>query len=189
MTTPYLKSHTAYSECHARAHDKRARVRALLWGSTILLSSFWGSGTALAQESSPGAAEESREIVVTAQRREQAAIDVPIAVSVVSGEQIEDLNLSTFTSIARQPPNFNITYERGANAAPDLSIRGVRGDGSTARVNESSVAVYVDDVYLGDENSLAGQMFDVERVEVLRGPQGTLFGRNTTGGLVQFVSA
>ncbi len=98
-------------------------------------------------------------------------IDVPISVSVVSAEKIENLNLSTFTSIGQQTPNFNITFERGANAAPDLSIRGVRGDGSTARMNESSVAVYVDDIYLGDENSLAGQMFDVQRVEVLRGPQ------------------
>lgn len=156
---------------------------AMLLGSTACVL-FVPSGQAMAQQS-----EEIRDIVVTAQRREQAVIDVPISVSVVSAKEIQTLNLSTFTSVAQQTPNFNITYERGANAAPDLSIRGVRSDGSTARVNESSVAVYVDDVYLGDENSLAGQMFDVERVEVLRGPQGTLFGRNTTGGLVQFVSA
>ena len=156
---------------------------AMLLGSTACVLLMPG-GHAMAQQR-----DESEEIVVTAQRREQAVIDVPISVSVVSAEEIQNLNLSTFTSVAQQTPNFNITFERGANSAPDLSIRGVRGDGSTARVNESSVAVYVDDVYLGDENSLAGHMFDVQRVEVLRGPQGTLFGRNTTGGLVQFVSA
>jgi iron complex outermembrane receptor protein len=132
---------------------------------------------------------DTNEIVVTAQRREQAVIDVPISVSVVLAQQVDNLNLSTFTSIAQQTPNFNITFNRGSNATPDLSIRGIRGEGSNGRLNESSVAVYVDDVYLGDESSLTGQMFDVERVEVLRGPQGTLFGRNTTGGLVQFISA
>ncbi|ATE66559.1 TonB-dependent receptor [Rhizorhabdus dicambivorans] len=168
-----------------RAAPRRAwqSTTAMLLGSTACLLVI-PSGEALAQQR-----EGSGEIVVTAQRREQAVMDVPISVSVVSAAKIQTLNLSTFTSVAQQTPNFNITFERGANSAPDLSIRGVRGDGSTARVNESSVAVYVDDIYLGDENSLAGHMFDVQRVEVLRGPQGTLFGRNTTGGLVQFVSA
>src|SRR3546814_10072826 len=63
------------------------------------------------------------------------------------------------------------------------------GDGNVSRLNESSIAVYIDEVYLGDESALAGQMFDVERTEVLRGPQGTLFGRNTTGGLVHYISS
>lgn len=168
------------------AVGSRKVLAALLVRSAIVAPSALGGGVAFAQD--VGGAELT-EVVVTAQRREQAVIDVPISVSVVTGEDIRDLNLSTFTSIAQQTPNFNVTFERGANAAPDLSIRGIRGEGSTARINESSVGVYVDDIYLGDENSLTGQMFDVQRVEVLRGPQGTLFGRNTTGGLVQFVSA
>lgn len=175
-----------FLETGSKNRSSRKLIAALLAGAAIALPSLTGGGEASAQESN---VQDGGEIVVTAQRREQAVIDVPISVSVVSAEKIENLNLSTFTSIGQQTPNFNITFERGANAAPDLSIRGVRGDGSTARMNESSVAVYVDDIYLGDENSLAGQMFDVQRVEVLRGPQGTLFGRNTTGGLVQFVSA
>ncbi|MCP3731413.1 TonB-dependent receptor [Sphingomonas sp. MG17] len=173
MVTNYLK-----------LRSRKALVTILL-GSSILVG-----GQAFAQDGGAKSAESAEdEIFVTAQRREQAVIDVPIAVSVVDAEKVEDLNLSTFTSIAQQTPNFNVTFTRGGNAAPNLSIRGIRGDGSTARVNESSVAVYVDDIYLGDENSLTGHMFDVDRVEVLRGPQGTLFGRNTTGGLVQFVSA
>jgi iron complex outermembrane receptor protein len=153
----------------------------LLAGSAIVIPSLLCSGAASGQELA--------EVIVTAQRRDQAVIDVPISVSVLAGQKVEDRNLSTFTSIAQQTPNFNVTFSRGANATPDLSIRGVRGEGSNGRVNESSVAVYVDDVYLGDESSLSGQIFDVQRVEVLRGPQGTLFGRNTTGGLVQFISA
>ncbi|MCP3733080.1 TonB-dependent receptor, partial [Sphingomonas sp. MG17] len=156
-------------------------LAALLMGPAIVVPSILAGSAAFAQESG--------EIIVTAQRREQAIIDVPISVSVVSAEKVEDLNLSTFTAIAQQAPNFNITFNRGSNATPDLSIRGVRGEGSNGRLNESSVAVYVDEIYLGDETSLSGQMFDVQRIEVLRGPQGTLFGRNTTGGLVHFVSA
>src|SRR3546814_12923031 len=64
------------------------------------------------------------------------------------------------------------------------SLRGIEGDALSARLNESSIAVYSNDVFLGDESSLNAQLFDVERIEVLRGPQGTLFGKNTTGGLV-----
>src|SRR3546814_14516657 len=92
-----------------------------------------------------------------------------------------------FAAIANQVPNFTVSLSRGA--IPDFSIRGVSGDGNVSRLNESSIAVYIDEVYLGDESALAGQMFDVERTEVLRGPQGTLFGRNTTGGLVHYISS
>ncbi|WP_176488955.1 TonB-dependent receptor [Rhizorhabdus dicambivorans] len=170
-----------FSDAHLKSKGSRRALAAMLMRTAIVVPSILAGGAAFAED--PG------EIIVTAQRREQAIIDVPISVSVVSAEKVENLNLSTFTSIAQQTPNFNITFNRGSNTTPDLSIRGVRGEGSNGRLNESSVAVYVDEIYLGDESSLTGQMFDVERIEVLRGPQGTLFGRNTTGGLVHFVSA
>lgn len=169
------------SRVHLVRHQKT--LNRLIKGSLLVATILINVRAVLAQEQAPG------DIIVTAQRRDQAVIDVPIAVSVLSSKQVENLNLSTFTSISQQTPNFNITFRLGSNSPPDLNIRGIRGEGSFSRVNESSVAVYVDDVYLGDESSLSGQMFDVDRVEVLRGPQGTLFGRNTTGGLVQFVSA
>src|SRR3546814_5615973 len=86
-------------------------------------------------------------------------------------------------------PGFNVTSERGENAPPSFNLRGIEGDALSARLNESSIAVYSNDVFLGDESSLNAQLFDVERIEVLRGPQGTLFGKNTTGGLVHFISA
>ena len=171
-----------FSKDRPKRARSRKRLASLLARSALIAPCVLGGGAAFGQEVSD-------EIIVTAQRREQAVIDVPISVSVLDERKVDTLNLSSFTSVAQQTPNFNITFSRGSNATPDLSIRGVRGEGSNGRVNESSVAVYVDDVYLGDESSLAGQMFDVQRVEVLRGPQGTLFGRNTTGGLVQFISA
>ncbi len=165
-----------------RVRDLKTLISATVAAVPLVLA----AGPAFAQESG---ASVSDEIIVTAQRREQALIDVPISVSVVPAETVRELNLSTFTSVATLAPNFNITQARGGNTVPSLTIRGIRSDSNDGRVNESSVAVYVDDVYLGDESMLSGQMLDVERVEVLRGPQGTLFGRNTTGGLVQFISA
>ena len=174
------------SEGFSKRYGTRKKLVSLLLHSAIVAPCILAGSAAFAQETAQE--KQAGEITVTAQRREQAAIDVPIAVSVLTEEKVQTLNLSTFTSVAQQTPNFNVTFQRGGNAAPNLSIRGVRGEGSAARLNESSVAVYIDDVYLSDESSLTGQMFDVQRVEVLRGPQGTLFGRNTTGGLVQFIS-
>lgn len=130
---------------------------------------------------------QEQEIIVTAQKREQSIMDVGIAVTALSGEELRDQGLQNFAAVAEQVPNFTVSVSRGA--IPDFNIRGVSGDANLSRLNESSIAVYVDDVYLGDETALAGQTFDVERAEVLRGPQGTLFGRNTTGGLVHYISS
>lgn len=140
-----------------------------------------GAMPALAQE------QENDEIVVTAQKREQSIMEVGVAVTAMSGEDLRDQGLQSFAAVAEQVPNFTVSISRGA--IPDFNIRGVSGDANLSRLNESSIAVYVDEVYLGDETALAGQTFDVERVEVLRGPQGTLFGRNTTGGLVHYISS
>lgn len=130
---------------------------------------------------------QNQEIIVTAQKREQSIMDVGVAVTAMSGEDLRDQGLQSFPAVAEQVPNFTVSVSRGA--IPDFNIRGVSGDANLSRLNESSIAVYVDEVYLGDETALAGQTFDVERVEVLRGPQGTLFGRNTTGGLVHYISS
>ncbi|ATE66522.1 TonB-dependent receptor [Rhizorhabdus dicambivorans] len=157
------------------------RRKRFLAGSAAVSALMATAGAAFAQ----GA--EVSEIVVTAQKREQSIMDVGVAVTALSGEQLRDQGLQNFAAVADQVPNFTVSLARGA--IPDFNIRGVSGDANLSRLNESSVAVYVDDVYLGDETALAGQTFDVQRVEVLRGPQGTLFGRNTTGGLVHYISS
>src|SRR3546814_7115333 len=86
--------------------------------------------------------------------------------------------------VTAQVPNFRVTYERGSNSIANFTLRGVRGAALASRLNESSVAVYSDEVFMGDETAINGTLFDVERIEVLRGPQGTVFGKNTTAGLV-----
>src|SRR3546814_2305504 len=90
--------------------------------------------------------------------------------------------------VTAQVPNFRVTYERGSNSIANFTLRGVLGAALASRLNESSVAVYSDEVFMGDETAINGTLFDVERIEVLRGPQGTVFGKNTTAGLGHFIS-
>ncbi|MBB6123376.1 TonB-dependent receptor [Sphingobium subterraneum] len=158
------------------------KMRALTTATAMVTPFLLAAVPAHAQDS------EAQEIIVTAQKREQALIDVPAAITAIGGDQLRATGTASFPAVAQQVPGFTVEYERGKNATPSFNIRGVAGDGLGSRLNESSVAIYTDDVYLGDENMLNGQIFDVQRVEILRGPQGTLFGRNTTAGLVHFVS-
>ncbi|MBS0367112.1 MAG: TonB-dependent receptor [Proteobacteria bacterium] len=127
-----------------------------------------------------------QEIIVTAQKREQSAQDVGISLSALSGSELRQLGASAATDITRTMPAVVLTQPNGPSSF-SLSIRGVTQN-DFADHQESPAAVYVDDVYVSQMAGLAFQMFDIDRVEVLRGPQGTLFGRNATGGLAQFVS-
>lgn len=161
-------------------------VKGFIGAGVALCPLVCGAAPALAQAA--GADVNDNEIVVTAQRREQSLIDVPAAITAIAGEAVRNLNVTNMPAIAEQVPSFTITYERGKNTTPTFNLRGIQGDGLASRLNESSIAIYADDVYLGDENMLNGAVFDLRRVEVLRGPQGTLFGRNATGGLVNFIS-
>jgi iron complex outermembrane receptor protein len=125
------------------------------------------------------------EIVVTAQKREEALQDVPISVTAMTGEQLDALGFDDYTEITQQVPNLQLN-----TWSPKLTIFNIRGisQGNFNDNLEAPVAVYVDDAYVGSMNGISGQLFDLERVEVLRGPQGTLFGRNATGGLVHYLS-
>jgi len=127
------------------------------------------------------------EITVTARKRAMNLQDTPAAVTVIDGEQFRKMGLSSAEDVASKVPGFLFSNPVGEGGNPSLSLRGV-GLNDFSDNNESPVAVYVDEVYVG---SLAGQtsrLFDLERVEVLKGPQGTLYGRNSTGGLVSFTS-
>ena len=127
------------------------------------------------------------EIVVTAQKREQSLSDVNLSITAFSGDDIEALGIADSVGIAQQTPGLSIGTPVGEGNNPALSLRGV-GLNDFNDIAESTVSLYVDDVYLGALAGQTFQLFDVERIEVLRGPQGTLFGRNSTGGLVHYVS-
>ena len=125
------------------------------------------------------------EVVVTAQKREQSLQDVGISVTAFSGEQMEALGLNTSQELIQQVPGLQMnSYNPGFTA---FNLRGISQNNFQDHL-EAPVAVYVDDVYLGSMNALNIQMFDMAATEVLRGPQGTLFGRNATGGLIHFRS-
>jgi iron complex outermembrane receptor protein len=126
------------------------------------------------------------EIVVTAQKREQNAQDVGIAISAWSGEQIRNLGYTNAQEVTALAPGVSTAQPNGeANYA--IAIRGVTNNDFVTNV-ESPVAVYVDEVYISQMSGAGFLLFDLDRVEILRGPQGTLFGRNATGGLVQYVT-
>ncbi|MBL4680248.1 MAG: TonB-dependent receptor [Pseudomonadales bacterium] len=127
------------------------------------------------------------EIVVTAQKREENLQDVSIAATAFSGESLKNVGFQEGLTITQQVPNMNFFAIFGEASSPSISLRGI------SLVNfsdswEAPVSLYVDDVYRGKPSDSAIQLFDVSRVEVLRGPQGTLFGRNNTDGLVHHIT-
>ena len=127
------------------------------------------------------------EVVVTAQKREQSLQDVGIAVTAFTGNQIQELGFTNTTDVVAMTPGLNYTVPNAESSQINFFLRGV-GLNDFADANENPVAVYVDDIYRPAMGGLSFQLFDIERVEVLRGPQSALFGRNTNGGLVHFVS-
>ena len=127
------------------------------------------------------------EIVVTAQRREQNLQDVGISVTAFSADQVRNMGITNTTDVAQMTPNLNFTTPQAAGSQINFFLRGV-GLNDFADAQENPVAVYVDDVYKPAMGGLSLQLFDVERIEVLRGPQGALFGRNSTGGVIHYVT-
>jgi iron complex outermembrane receptor protein len=113
---------------------------------------------------------------------------VGVSVTAFTGKQIEELGFVNSTDVIAQTPNLSFGTPTGEGNNASLTMRGV-GLSDFNDNNEGPVAVYVDEVYVSALSGVTFQLMDLERVEVLRGPQGTLYGRNTTGGLVHFVSA
>ncbi|MDE2435242.1 MAG: TonB-dependent receptor [Sphingomonadales bacterium] len=128
---------------------------------------------------------EGGDIVVTAQRREQKLRDVGIAVSVIGSEDVARLNINSATDVVRALPN--LKYNAYGSSQVVFNIRGV-SQNDYGDQQEPPVAVYQDDSYASSITTASFPVFDTARVEALRGPQGTLFGRNATGGAVQFIS-
>jgi iron complex outermembrane receptor protein len=121
------------------------------------------------------------EIVVTAQRREQSLRDVPVSVSVFDEAFLEKSRVDTIDDLATQAPGLSGTAV--STTTPRITVRGVSTDDFGVG-SDPALGVYIDDVYLGRGVSSISDLFDVARVEVIKGPQGTLFGRNTTAGAI-----
>jgi len=144
--------------------------------------------TAMADQGNASEApEESGEIVVTARRRAEELQDVPIAVTVYSGAQLEREGAIDITDVGDTTPNVTLEVSRGTNSTLTAFIRGI-GQQDPVAGFEQGVGIYLDDVYLNRPQGTVLDIYDVERIEILRGPQGTLYGRNTIGGAVKYVT-
>jgi iron complex outermembrane receptor protein len=126
------------------------------------------------------------EVVVTAEKRAQNLQEVPVAVTALSAENIEKLRIQELGDVAAKTPNFVIGQQ--SPTQPELTIRGI-GSSDREAGSERSVVVFVDEVYVGRAGASTFNLFDLERIEVLRGPQGTLYGRNVVGGAINLISA
>jgi outer membrane receptor protein involved in Fe transport len=127
----------------------------------------------------------SDEIVVTAQRQEQSVQDVPIAVSAFGGEDLGARQLETFQDIQFNIPNF--AFSKSQFTTSSISIRGI-GALAVGASTEPSTSIHINDFFVQAPRLFETEFFDVERLEILRGPQGTLFGRNATGGVVNVIT-
>jgi len=158
------------------------RMRALSGAASIALSAL-AAVPALAQDAaeSTGGLEE---IVVTAQHREERLQDVPIAVAAVTANALKDNGVDSTRDLPQLVPSVQFTR---SGASGLLFVRGV-GTTNAAVGEEGANAVYVDDVYMADLSQVINNFNNIERIEVLKGPQGTLFGRNATGGLVHIIT-
>ncbi len=165
---------------------KNARSIAAGVSSPALLAAIavcrpWASSPA----ADTGETTKLEEIIVTAQRREQNLQDVGTSVTAFDANSVERLGLKDVTDIVGQTPGMQ--FNQYSATVTVYNLRGVSQNDFSDH-QEAPIAVYSDDAYIANTGALAGSLFDLQRVEVLRGPQGTLFGRNATGGLIQYVS-
>ena len=130
---------------------------------------------------------ELAEIVVTAQKREERLIDVGINVSTLSDRRIAEARIAQIENIAAELPNVDIK-EQVPGAIPVVTVRGIGLDDFSA-TNSPSTGVYVDEVFLASTALMSSELYDLERIELLKGPQGTLYGRNSTAGALNIITA
>ena len=158
--------------------------RALLLGCTILVGGS-AAGEVFAQPQTEPAM--LGEVIVTAQKREQSLQDVPISVTAVTQEALQANRITNVTDLTTFVPNVAVRVVAGGAGIPGFSMRGLQTVG-TAAGQDKSISPYLDGVFIGSSQGSAFELPDLERIEVLRGPQGTLFGRNATGGAINIIT-
>ena len=167
-------------------HDSRTGKTFLRAAATVVaLTPLVALGQANTSSDSSTDGLELTEIVVTAQKRSENLQDVPLAVSAISGDSLKSRGITDTSSLMGALPSLQVTTPYG-KTQPNFSLRGVSVANEFSASTASPVGVYVDEVYQSFRASHGQQLYDLDRVEVLRGPQGTLYGRNTTGGAISF---
>ena len=164
--------------------ENRPTLRFALLASVGLLASL---PAAAQQAAADAAVTNDAEIVVSARRRDERLIDVPVAVTAFNQADLQKYQAVDLSGLQAAAPNLNLVQGRGSAASANIFIRGI-GQPDALQTFDPAVGVYVDGVYLSRIQGALLNLFDVERIEVLRGPQGTLYGKNTTGGAISIVS-
>jgi len=126
------------------------------------------------------------EVIVTAQKRQESLQDVPLSVTAISGESLREDGVANLGDLGDRTPG--VVFSPYSNAQPEIAIRGIGTKEDSAAAGDSTV-ISVDDVYIAARSAQVFDLFDLERVEVLRGPQGTLYGKNSIGGSINFVTS
>lgn len=183
-----------------RSNSHRLRVLSLATSCasksfpSITRSPLFLSIIGLTALTSPGAGAQNtdsslmlEEVTVTARRRSESLQDVPIAVTAFSAEKLDNFGILNISELAEQVPSVTLEPTRATNTTLTAFIRGI-GQQDPLVGFEPGVAIYLDDVYLARPQGALLDIYDVERVEVLRGPQGTLYGRNAVGGAIKYVT-
>lgn len=166
--------------------------------SAALLVALLGGGAAVHAQDQADAADdqagtgnsagqELEAVTVTARRRAESIQDVPVAVSAFELEDLRDLQARNLDGLQGAVPNLNIVQGRGSASSVNAFIRGI-GQPDALQTFDPGVGIYVDDVYFSRIQGALFSLYDIERVEVLRGPQGTLYGKNSTGGAIKLVT-
>jgi iron complex outermembrane recepter protein len=193
---PALNVNQFHRACHSRKRPRRRAWAAYLavavapWAGGAVAAAAGGMAGALeaGDEDAPAATGPPlEEVAVTAGRREQRLQDVPAAVAALSGELLRDSGIRQPVEVAALLPSLSVAHPAGDTGAPALFLRGV-GPRDFGPLGTAPVATYVDDVYVASAAARLFPVLDVERVEVVRGPQGVLYGRNAAGGVINFVS-
>ncbi|MFK8010453.1 MAG: TonB-dependent receptor [Marinicellaceae bacterium] len=175
-------THTHYKKRYSPL--KRALTIALLGLSTITLAQTSDDSN---DSDSEGAKKAVEEVIVTARRREESLQDIPLALTVYSGVDLGGRGVIDITELTQSSPNVNLEVSRATSSTLTAHIRGI-GQQDPVAGFEGGVGIYIDDVYLARPQGAVLDVYDVERIEVLRGPQGTLYGKNTIGGAIKYVT-
>src|SRR5688572_16022097 len=166
-------------------HVSKAAIR-LAFAAAAACSSLPVSGPAVAAETDAQAGT-IEQITVTARRREESLQDVPVAITALTADQLLEQNVRTLEDMTAYAPNIKVNAGRATTSTINAYIRGV-GQNDPLWGFEPGVGIYLDDVYIARPQGALLDVFDVQRIEVLRGPQGTLYGKNTIGGAIKYVS-